>query len=131
MFGLFGLFGKARNQERFDDYLRAAGLHPHALDEAVKLTVLRLLKDRPEGEGLNSELRAAAALLVYCILGPKDFTEKNGAEAAAEQERRLALAEEAGEGLDALIVLLALHSGLADEGIAARFDWEAGAPGSA
>ena len=128
MFGLFGLFGKARNQGRFDDYLRSAGLHPHALDEAVKLTVLRFFKDRPEGEALNAELRAAAALLVYCILGAKDFTEKNGAEAAAEQERRLALADEAGEGPDARIVLLALHSGVADERIAARFDWDAVAP---
>jgi len=123
MFGLFGLFGKARGQERLDDCLRQAGLHPATLDEAIKLTLLRLLRGRGEGAAFMAELQSSADLLVYCILGPTDFRAKNGPAAAEAQERRLTRAGELGQGLDAEIVLLCLHSGLASETLAERFEW--------
>ncbi len=53
MLGLFGLFGRAAELERLDLALRAAGLHPRAIPDAVKLTTVKLLK---EGHGTDAGL---------------------------------------------------------------------------
>ena len=123
MFGLFGLFGKSKQMTALEAELRAAGLHPLLLEDSIKLTVLRLL---PEGgkAARPDELRGAAQLLAYCILGPKDFAEATSAREKDTVERRLDVVLNHPESLDAQIVLLALKTDNADPAVAERFEVE-------
>lgn len=132
LFGLFGLRERSRYLQILDDHLRAAGVHPLLLPEEVKLTALKFVKAGPGqdagGKPNEPALAEAARLLAYCFSGRQEYVESNGEEAAEDQERRLALALEAGEGLDAQLVMLALTSGIAHESIAERFEVETGEP---
>lgn len=125
------LFGRTRSLQQLNRGLSEAGLVAEGFDEPVRLTLVRLVKEaqglpqrgEPSGEAaerLRRGLSEAALLFGYCYLGPKDFGERR--DDAAEQERRLALAIEAPEGLEARIVSLALLSGYAHESLAARFE---------
>ena len=122
MLGLFGLFGRSRELERLNQALRAVGLHPHTVPDAVKLATLRQLKesqgDGAPGPGVCS---AAAALLGYCMLGRQAFTECNGATEAEAVEGRLMAAIEAGDSADARLVLLSLHAGVIEAGVVERY----------
>lgn len=123
MFGLFGLFGKSRPLVALEGELREAGLHPRLVHDAVKLTVLRLLPDggktaRPD------ELRDAAELLAYCILGPDDFAEATTVRTRDAVERRLDAVLDHPQSLDAQIVLLALKTDNAAPEVAERFEVE-------
>ena len=120
MFSIWSLFGPSRERQRFDLALRGHGLHPQLLSDAVKLTALRLIGPKPDAPAVDE----AGALVAYCLVGPEDFTEASGAAAAAEQERRLALALEAPQGTDARLIMLCLRSGLAEASVAARFELE-------
>ena len=123
MFGLFGLFGKSKQMTALETELRQAGLHPHLLHDSIKLTVLRLL---PEGgkAARPDELRGAAQLLAYAILGPRDFAEATSVREKDQVERRLDAVLDSPSSLDAQIVLLALKTGNADPAIAERFEVE-------
>ena len=123
MLRLFQLFGRGAAMAALDDALRAAGVHPLLVPEAVKLTVLR--EERRAGRG-ETALEPAAALLGYCLLGHAGFSEANGAAAAEAAEARLEAAMEAGGSQDARLVLLALHAGLLAPEIAARVEAEGG-----
>lgn len=129
-FGLFGLRERSRHLQILDDHLRAAGVHPLLIPEEIKLTALKFVKSGPgldRGSQPNEPaLAETARLLAYCFSGAEEFAESNGAGSGEAEERKLALALEAGEGLEAQIVLLALTSGIAHESIAVRFDVEAG-----
>lgn len=120
MLRLFSLFGKSPAMNALDDALRAVGVHPILVPEAVKITVLRLLKRRP---GPEADSRTAAAeLLALCILGVEGFAEANGPDAAAQADERLEAAVAAGDSDDAQLVLLALHAQLLAPEIAARIE---------
>ena len=123
MFGLFGLFGKSKQMTALETELRQAGLHPHLLHDSIKLTVLRLL---PEGgkAARPDELRGAAQLLAYAILGPQDFAEAASVREKDQVERRLDAVLDHPDSLDAQIVLLAMKTGNADPAIAERFEVE-------
>lgn len=123
MFGLFGLFGKSKQLTALEVELRAAGLQPRLLHDSIKLTVLRLL---PEGgkAARPDELRGAAQLLAYCILGPDDFAEATSVRAKDTVERRLEAVLDHPDALDAQIVLLALQTENADPSVVARFEVE-------
>ncbi len=110
MLGLFGRFGRARDLRHLDDELRTAGLHPALVSDAVKMTVIRLLKSAHGDAGPH--VADAAALVAYCTLGPGPYAEANGTDLTHAVERRLheAVAEES--GLDAEIVLLTMHANL-------------------
>lgn len=108
MLGLFGRFGRARDLRHLDDALRSAGLHPALVSDAVKMTVIRLLK-AVHGE-TDPHIPDAAALLAFCIMGPGPFAETNGAEAADAVTHRIHAAIAAESSLDAEIVLLAIHA---------------------
>jgi len=110
MLGIFGRFGRARDLRHLDDELRAAGLHPALTSDAVKMTVIRLLKSAHGDAGPH--VAQAAALVAYCALGPEPFEESNGAELTRAVERRLHAAVAQEEGLDAELVLLTLHAGI-------------------
>ncbi len=126
MLGLFGIFGRSPELQRLDQALRGGGLHPRLVPEAVKLTTLKLLK---EAGGANPGPRpyaAAAELLGYCVLGAQGFTEFNGPSLTDAVETRLAAALEAGNSLDARVVLLTLHAGVIQPSVVERYGLEAG-----
>ncbi len=126
LFGIFGLFGRSHELQRLDQALRGGGLHPRLVPEAVKLTALKLLK---EAVGANPSPRAyatVAELLGYCVLGAQGFTECNGPSLTEAVEARLAAALEAGDSLDARVVLLTLHASVIQSSVVERYGLEAG-----
>lgn len=128
MLGLFNIFGRADSLKAFDQALRGIGMHPRAVPEAVKLTAVRLVKSASGAAGkvADTAYADAAELLGYCILGPDQFTANTGLDAARHAEARLDAAIAEGDGLDANLILLALHSEIINAEIAARFDVETG-----
>ena len=121
MLGLFGLFGRGAELERLDLALRAAGLHPRAVPDAVKLTTVKLLKEAGGGSAPDQRsCGAAAVLLAYCILGPQAFAAANGGAQTEAMDMRLAAACETGHGVDASLVLLTMHAGLIHPNVVER-----------
>ena len=124
MLRLFSMFGKSAAMNALDDALRASGVHPLLVPEAVKLTVIRLLTREARAASQETCFAEAASLLAYCILGRDPFVESNGARAADQADKRLEAAITAGDSLDARLILLALHAGLIAPEIADRIDVE-------
>ena len=122
MFGLFGMFGRSRELRQLDDALRAAGLQPGLVPEPIKLTMMMMLKE--VGPITPSARIGAAQLLSYCILGGDDFGDHNGRDEVAVLEARLNAALDAGDDLDARLILLALHAGVIDQSVVAQFGLE-------
>ena len=114
------MFGRSREQRQLDDALRAAGLQPGLVPEPVKLTMTKLLKE--EGPVTQTARNYAAQLLSYCILGDDDFGDHNGTDQVVMLKSRLGAALEAGDDLDAQLVLLALHAGIIDPSVVAHFE---------
>ena len=123
MLGLFGIFGRSLDLQRIDDSLRAFGLHPRRMPEAVKLTMLKQLKDANGGKSPSAQACASASeLLVYCSLGAKEFSQLNGAVRTEAAESRLVAALESGYGADARRVLLTLHAHVIHPSVVERFN---------
>ena len=123
MLGLFGIFGRSVDLQRIDDALRACGLHPNRMPEAVKLTMLKQLKEANGGRSPSSQACASASeLLVYCSLGAKEFSQANGQARTEAAEQRLVAALEAGYGADARLVLLTLHAHVIHPSVVERFN---------
>jgi hypothetical protein len=122
MFGFFALFGRSREVQRLGFALRAAGLHPALMPDAVKLTVLKLLTEET-GDKMPGEqpCAQAAELLAFCMLGPRNFTTANDPGRAGAARARLEAALEAGESLDARLVLLVLHAGVVEPNLVDRY----------
>ena len=123
MLGLFGIFGRSQDVQRIDDALRACGLHPNRMPDAVKLTMLKAAQGgqwRPQPQ--LDACASAAELLVYCSLGAKEFDESNGPARTATAEARLVAALDAGYGPDARLVLLTLHAHVVHPSVVAQFD---------
>ena len=121
MLGLFGIFGRSQELRRLDHALLGVGLNPRLVPEAVKLTTLKLLGEAGARPDLTS-CAAAAKLLGYCVLGAQDFTRCNNPSLTEAVELRLEAALEAGDNLDARIVLLALHAGVIQPSVVERYD---------
>jgi hypothetical protein len=122
--GLFGVFGRSEDLRALDRALRPAGLHPALVPDAVKLTVLSLLKDARGEDPSAEDYRETAALLGYCALGREVFAVANGVLAASTAEHRIETALEAGEGFDASLILLALHAAIIHPGVKESFQLE-------
>jgi hypothetical protein len=122
--GLFGVFGRSEDLRALDEALRLAGLHPALVPDAVKLTVLNLLKDAMGEEPSAQDYRETAALLAYCALGREVFDAENGVLAVSAAEHRIETALEAGNGFDASLILLALHAGIIHPGVKESFQLE-------
>ena len=125
MLGLFGIFGRSRDLQRLDRALLGVGLSPPLVPEAVKLTTLKLLGEAGKGRDPAS-YAAAAELLGYCMLGVEEFPEHNGPSLTEAVERRLAAALDAGDNLDARLVLLTLHAGIIQPNVVERYGLRAG-----
>lgn len=114
-----------------DEACRSAGLPPARLTGAMKITTVRLLKEAagsrtpPESQVSEAQARAAALLLGYCMLGRTHFAEANGVAAVEAVEARMEAAMEAGDSLDACLVLLTIHARQIQPGIVERYELEA------
>ena len=127
MLGFIGIFGRSHELQRLDQAVRTVGLHPRLVPEAVKLTTLKLLKEADGGAGpAPRAYYAAAELLGYCLLGVQAFTASNGLGLTEAVETRLETALEAGDSLDARVVLLTLHAGVVQPSVIERYGLEAG-----
>ncbi len=127
MLGFLGIFGRSHELQRLDQAVRAVGLHPRLVPEAVKLTTLKLLGEADNGASpAPRAYDAAAEMLGYCMLGPQGFTETNGLRLTEATEARLEAALEAGDSLDARLVLLALHAGVIQVQVVERYRLDAG-----
>ena len=117
--GIFSMFGRSRELQQFDRELRDAGLHPALVPEPVKLTALMLLREiGPVNEAASAR---ASLLLAYCILGRSDFDAVNDTTLVNAVEARIAVALGTKDGLDARLVLLAMHSGVIDPSVVEHF----------
>lgn len=128
MLGLFNIFGRANSLKAFDQTLRDIGMHPRVVPEAVKLAAVRLVEASPgaTGRATDADYVHGAMLLGYCILGQDQFTANTGLGPASVADSRVEAAITSGEGLDASLILLALHSGAIHPDLAERFDVETG-----
>ncbi len=120
MLGLFGIFGRSQELQRLDQALRGVGLNPRLVPDAVKLTTLKLLGEAGAGPD-PAPYAAVAELLGYCVLGVQGFTECNEPSLTEAVEVRLATALEAGDNLDARVVLLALHASVIQSSVVDRY----------
>jgi len=123
--GLFGIFGRSGDLRQVDQALRSVDLHPKLVPEAVKLTVVRLLRDHTPGvEPAPPAYRAAAELVGYCMIGAEAFAGANDVDLATAVERRIERALMSGQSLDAQLVLLTLHAGVIQPSVVHQFQLE-------
>ena len=123
--GLFGIFGRSSDLRQLDQALRAIDLHPRLVPEAVKLTIVALLKDHADGvEPPPQAYRAAAEIVGYCMIGPEGFAGANDEALTQAVERRIEWALETGDSLDAKLVLLTLHAKVIQPSVVYRFQIE-------
>ncbi len=122
--GFFGVFGRSEDLRSLDKALREVDLHPNLVPDAVKLTVLNLLKDARGEDPSPGDYHETAALLGYCAIGRDAFAAANGEPAAAAAERRIDDALEAGEGLDASLILLTLQAAIVHPGVKEAYQLE-------
>ncbi|TVR07233.1 MAG: hypothetical protein EA385_13240 [Salinarimonadaceae bacterium] len=121
-FGFMGVFGRSHDLKQLDAALRAADLHPKLVSEAVKLTVVNLLKDHAVGaEPAPQAYAAAAEMLAYCMLGPTMLSATSPPDLIQRVEARIERALGAGEGLDAQLILLTLHAKVVQPEVVDRF----------
>jgi hypothetical protein len=126
--GFMGIFGRSADLRQLDEALRSVDLHPRLVPEAVKLTVVNLLKDRAVGpEPAPQSYRAAAEIVGYCMVGADIFARSNDAVLTERVERRIEAALEAGDSLDAQLVLLTLHAKVIQPSVVEQFDLRSGA----
>lgn len=124
-FGLFGIFGRSEDLKALDRALRSVDIHPNLMPEGVKLAAVRLIADHAVGdEPAPQAYRASAEILGYCMIGPAGFASVNGEDLALRTERRIDLALEAGESLDAKLILLLLHAKLIQPAVIDQFQLE-------
>ena len=123
MLGLFVIFGRSQDLRRLDKALLGVGLHPRLVPEAVKLTTLKLLREAGVVAD-RASYQFAAELLGYCMLGAQGFLEQNGSSLKETVEDRLKGALEAGDNLDARIVLLTLHAGVIQPSVVERYGFQ-------
>ncbi len=127
------LFGKSRDVRELERQLRQLGVNPYAVNDATKFTVCKWVREALLHDGttpeeklrLQSRLRGSAAeLLAFCALGREDFEKANSTALAEAQEERLEAAAEGGQAMDAEIIMLTLHAGVAHPEIAEAFEIE-------
>lgn len=121
--GFWGRFGRSRDLKQLDEALRGVDAHPATIPEAVKLVVVKLLKQHAIGrEPAAQAYRVAAEMIGYCSLGREPFSRSNGDILTGSVERRIGEAIDSGETLDAQLLLLALESRLIQPSVVQAFE---------
>lgn len=124
--GFLGRFGRSPVLRRIDEAFRALDVHPNIVPEAVKIAMVNLLGDGP-GSGSEPETyRAAAEIVAYCMIGEDGFAGANGERLARDIETRIEAAVDAGDSIDARLILLTLHAGIIQPGVVERYGLETG-----
>jgi hypothetical protein len=125
--GFLGMFGRSNDLRQLDAALRSVDLHPGVVPEAVKLTIVNLLKDHAIGdEPAPQAYRAAAELIAYCMVGASGFTAANPQDLLERTERRIEKALDEGDSIDAQLVLLTLHAKIIQPSIVERYGLSSG-----
>jgi hypothetical protein len=128
--GLFGIFGRSGDLRQFDEALRSVDVHPKLVPEAVKLTAVKLLKEYAIGpEPAPQSYRAAAEIVGYCMVGSEAFANANDELLTQRVENQIETALDAGDSLDAKLVLLTLHAKVIQPSVVERFGLEAATRG--
>lgn len=123
--GLFGFIGRSKDLRQLDDALRSVDLHPRLVPEAVKITLVGLIKDHVNrDEPAPQTYRASAELLAYCMLGAEAFAGANDLPLTEHVEKRVAQAMSDGDTLDAQIILLTMHANVLQPSIREHFGLE-------
>ncbi|HXG79433.1 MAG TPA: hypothetical protein VNJ31_08870 [Methyloceanibacter sp.] len=122
--GMFGIFGRSAELRELDKALRAVDLHPNLVPEAIKLTVVKLMREPDGADPPLSAYGEAAAMVAYCMVGAEAFAAGNGAGLAAQIEERIDAALDEGEGLDAKLLLLMLHARVMQPSVVETFQLE-------
>ena len=123
--GFLGKFGRSTDLRQFDQALRALDLHPNHVPEAVKITVVNLLKEDAASSAPNRHsYNAAAEMVAYCMIGAEAFAGANGDPMSRQVERRIEAAADAGDSLDARLILLTLHAKIIQPSVVERFRLE-------
>ncbi|TVQ29551.1 MAG: hypothetical protein EA356_16535 [Geminicoccaceae bacterium] len=112
MLGLFGIFGRSPHLRELERRLHQLDLHPRLLTDALKLTAMKLVMQTHGPSPSDAALHRTAELLAYCVLGETTFSLQNGAELAEAVDRRIRLALDASESLDAELILLTVYAGV-------------------
>lgn len=127
MLGLFNFFGRSESLKALDLAFREFDVHPRIVPEAVKLATIRLLQKASAADYVlrDADYEKAAELLSFSILGPDQFVASNTLSGAEAAEQRLEDAIDAGDSIDAQLILLAVHSNIIHPSLADRLDAEA------
>jgi hypothetical protein len=118
------MFGRSAELRQLDEAFRAIDVHPRLVPEAVKLTMLSLIKGQAGPSPKPETFAAAAEIIGYCIIGADAFAGANGEDRMAAVERRLEASLIAGTNLDAQLVLLALHAKVIQPSVREAFELE-------
>ncbi|MFA7430490.1 MAG: hypothetical protein WCZ23_10070 [Rhodospirillaceae bacterium] len=110
MLGLFGLFGRAPEIQALDVAVRAVGLHPRLVPDAVKIATVKLL--RAHGAMGAADTARAAELLAYCMIGPDELAAATDARLAQDVGARIDAAADDGEGVDPSLIMLTVQAGV-------------------
>ena len=127
--GFLGMFGRSAELRQLDDAFRAIDVHPRLVPEAVKLTMVSLIKEHVGAAPATATYAAAAEIIGYCIIGAEAFAGANGEERLAAIEQRLEASLIAGSNLDAQLVLLALHAKVIQPSVRDAFELESATNG--
>lgn len=110
--------------------MRAVGLHPRLVPDAVKIALIRQLRRNPDSDGSvsDADCASAAVLLTYCMIGPGGLAAETDVATVEAVEERVDRAVTAGDSTDARLILLALHAGLVEGGVIDRYGLESESP---
>jgi hypothetical protein len=123
--GFLGRFGRSSDLRQLDEALRSVDLHPNLVPEAVKITTVKLIKEHAIGsQPAPQAYRAAAEIVGYCMVGTEAFAGANDDGLTRQVERRIEAALEAGDSLDAQLILLTLHAEVIQPSVVERFRLE-------
>jgi hypothetical protein len=126
MLGFLRMFGRSDEIQRLDHAFAAAGLPRAAVPDSVKLTLVRLLREAHGRKPDDAAAAEAVELAAYCMLGRDGFLDANGPARTEAAEARVRAAAEAGDSLDARVVLLTLHAGVIQPAVVERHGLSAG-----
>jgi hypothetical protein len=120
--GFLGRFGRSHDLLQLDAAFRAVDLHPGVVPEAVKLTIVNLLKDHAIGDEPAPQVyRPTAELIAYCMIGASGLAAASPPDVVERVEERIERALDDGDSLDAQLVLLTLHASIIQPSVIERF----------
>lgn len=114
------MFGRSSDLRQLDAALRGVDLHPALVPEGVKMTIVNLMKDHGIDE-MPEAYPVVADMFGYAVMGANAFEGIHGDARLQAVEARVEKALETGEGMDALLLLLALHARLIQPELVERY----------